>query len=132
MKRMGYDKVLLVFRDHATASVHFQYDSHNHGDNVAVRDGKRYTFIETVTDGITGMDRDGYQLGDVFSNSHSPRSVRSVFVLERSAHLQIAGDAVNVSGDRRPYSGAGHASRLYLGPSRVRDDGGVEADALGL
>ena len=131
MKRMGYDTALLVFRDHAMASIHFQDDSLNYGDNVVVKDGKEYVFVETTTDGITGTDRDGYQLGDVFSSSYSPRSVRSVFVLERSAHLQVAGDTVYVSGDRRPYPCAGDASRLYLCPSRVGDDGGVEADALG-
>jgi hypothetical protein len=132
MKRMGYDTALLVFRDHAMASIHFQDDSLNYGDNVAVKDGKRYVFVETTTDGITDKDRDGYQLGDVFSSSYSPRSVRSIFVLERSAHLQVAGDAVYVPGDRRPDSGAGDASGLYLGASGIRDDRGVEADALGL
>ena len=132
MKRMGYDTALLVFRDHAMASIHFQDDSLNYGDNVAVKDGKRYVFVETTTDGITDKDRDGYQLGDVFSSSYSPRSVRSIFVLERSAHLQVAGDAVYVPGDRRPDPGAGDASGLYLGPSGIRDDRGVEADALGL
>ncbi len=83
MKRMGYDTALLVFRDHAMASVHFQDDSLNYGDNVVTEDGRRYVFVETTTDGITGKDPDGYQLGDAFSSDYSPRSVRYVYVVRR-------------------------------------------------
>jgi hypothetical protein len=83
MKRMGYDTALLVFRDHAMASIHFQDDSLNYGDNVVTKDGKKYVFVETTTDGISNTDRDGYQLGDVFSSSYSPRSVVYVYVVRR-------------------------------------------------
>ncbi len=81
MKKMGYDTALLIFRDHAMASIHFADESYNYGDNIAVYSGKKYVYVETTTTGETWSDRSGYDLGDIFDNAYIPSKIEDMYVL---------------------------------------------------
>lgn len=81
MKKMGYDTALLIFRDHAMASIHFVNDSYNYGDNVATKNGKKYVYVETTTTGETWSNRSGYDLGDIFDDAYKPSKIEDMYVL---------------------------------------------------
>ncbi len=81
MKAMGYDTALILFRDHAMASIHFENDSDNYGNQVARIDGKKYVLVETTGTGIDAWDRDGYQLGDVFDSDYYVSKIEATFVV---------------------------------------------------
>ena len=73
MKAMGYETALIVFYDHAMASIHFANDSDNYGDEVVTLNGKRYVLVET-----TGT---GYSLGEVFDYNYTVNKIRRTFVV---------------------------------------------------
>ena len=77
MKAMGYDTALIVFYDHAMASIHFPNDKDNYGDEVVTISGKKYVLCET-----TGT---GYDLGEVFSYNYSVNKIRKTFVVGASS-----------------------------------------------
>ena len=85
MKAMGYDTALIVYVDHAMASIHFANNSDNYGDQVVTINGKRYVLVETTGTGISWTDRDGYQLGDVFDSDYAVSKIRKTFVAGASA-----------------------------------------------
>ncbi len=77
MKAMGYDTALIVFYDHAMASIHFPNDKDNYGDEVVTISGKKYVLCET-----TGT---GYDLGEVFSYNYAVNKIRKTFVVGASS-----------------------------------------------
>ena len=77
MKAMGYDTALIVFYDHAMASIHFPDDRDNYGDEVVTISGKKYVLCET-----TGT---GYDLGEVFDYNYTVNKIRKYFVVGASS-----------------------------------------------
>ena len=73
MKAMGYETALIVFYDHAMASIHFANDSDNYGDEVVTISGKKYVLVETTST--------GYELGEVFDYNYGVNKIRKTFVV---------------------------------------------------